>query len=131
MWRSYERQRAVRRRHGGILAAAFGNLREPGDGEAVVELPEIPDGDRYKVVGGVLALYSAEELAQRALARQWADVRAERNRRLYDCDWTQGNDSPLTGQEKQAWKDYRQALRDVPQDFDDPGDVVWPTKPWP
>jgi hypothetical protein len=59
----------------------------------------------------------------------WGRVRAERDRLLTACDWTQVADAPLTADEKQAWADYRQALRDVPQTFDSPEDVVWPEAP--
>ena len=41
-------------------------------------------------------------------------LRLERNRRLAKCDWTQGNDSPLTSDKKTEWATYRQALRDLP-----------------
>ena len=61
--------------------------------------------------------------------RGWKAVRAERDRRLSDCDWTQVADAPLTAGEKQAWADYRQTLRDIPQDFASPDDVVWPETP--
>lgn len=56
-------------------------------------------------------------------------VRAERDRRLSECDWTQMPDAPLTEQEKASWSLYRQALRNVPQDFNHPDDVVWPQMP--
>jgi len=59
----------------------------------------------------------------------WKQVRAERDRRLSDCDWTQVADAPLTADEKTAWADYRQTLRVVPQDFDSTEDVVWPETP--
>ena len=59
----------------------------------------------------------------------WKVVRAERDRLLAACDWTQVADTPLTATEKTAWADYRQTLRDVPQDFDSPDDVVWPEAP--
>ena len=62
-------------------------------------------------------------------ARAWAAVRAERDRLLTACDWTQVADAPLTADEKQAWADYRQALRDIPQTHDDPDDIVWPETP--
>ena len=62
-------------------------------------------------------------------ARAWAQVRAERDRLLADCDWTQVADAPLTAGVKQAWADYRQTLRDIPQDFATPDDVVWPETP--
>jgi hypothetical protein len=59
----------------------------------------------------------------------WDDVRAERDSLLSASDWTQVTDAPLTASEKAAWADYRQALRDVPQDFDSPNDVIWPEAP--
>jgi len=61
--------------------------------------------------------------------RAWAQVRAERDRFLTASDWTQVADAPLTAGDRQAWADYRQALRDVPQDFGSPDDVVWPEAP--
>ena len=62
-------------------------------------------------------------------ARAWARVRAERDRLLTACDWTQVADAPLSASEKQAWADYRQALRDIPQEQDDPDSIVWPEQP--
>jgi hypothetical protein len=59
----------------------------------------------------------------------WDDIRRERDSLLAASDWTQVADAPLTASEKQAWADYRQALRDVPQDFDSPDDVIWPEAP--
>jgi len=60
---------------------------------------------------------------------QWAEVRSTRNNLLYDTDWTQNTDNKLTGQAKQDMKDYRQTLRDVTDDFNDPGDVIFPVPP--
>jgi len=62
-------------------------------------------------------------------ARAWAQVRAERDRLLVESDWTQMPDSPLNGEQKNAWADYRQELRDLPQSFATPDEVVWPTAP--
>jgi len=62
-------------------------------------------------------------------ARAWAAVRVERNRLLTACDWTQMPDTPLSSAEKQAWADYRQALRDLPQNYILPSDVEWPEEP--
>jgi hypothetical protein len=52
-------------------------------------------------------------------------VRAERNRLLDESDWTQLEDAIV---DKQAWVDYRQALRDVPQQAGFPWTINWPTK---
>jgi hypothetical protein len=56
---------------------------------------------------------------------QWAIVRAERNKLLADCDWTQLPDAPV---DTAAWAVYRQALRDITTQAD-PFNIVWPTLP--
>lgn len=62
-------------------------------------------------------------------ARAWSEVRAERDRLLAACDWTQVADAPMTDERKYVWATYRQALRDVPQNFATPDEVVWPEVP--
>lgn len=57
---------------------------------------------------------------------KWDAVRSERDRRLAACDWTQVADAPV---DPVAWAAYRQELRDIPQDFNDPDLVVWPEEP--
>jgi hypothetical protein len=59
-----------------------------------------------------------------------AIFRTTRNSLLADCDWTQGNDSPLSDEVKATWATYREALRDLPAtDGFDPLDVTWPDAP--
>ena len=41
-------------------------------------------------------------------------LRSKRNETLSKTDWTQGNDAPLSEEEKNEWKAYRQTLRDLP-----------------
>lgn len=41
-------------------------------------------------------------------------ARIIRNLMLENSDWTQVPDSPLTDPQKEAWRTYRQALRDLP-----------------
>jgi hypothetical protein len=55
-----------------------------------------------------------------------ADVRRERNERLAASDWTQVADSPV---DQSAWAVYRQALRDLPQDYSGEGPIPWPVAP--
>lgn len=57
------------------------------------------------------------------------DVRAERDRRLSASDWTQMADTPLPAEECLLWRQYRQALRDLPRQAGFPESVVWPEKP--
>lgn len=59
-------------------------------------------------------------------AQQAASVRAARNQKLKDSDWTQVLDAPV---DKAAWATYRQALRDVPSQAGFPWNVQWPTEP--
>ena len=67
-------------------------------------------------------------------ARAWDAVRAERDRLLAACDWAtlkavDASNDGLGINLPQVWVNYRQALRDVPQNFPTPDDVVWPTPP--
>tara|TARA_R100000963_G_scaffold13930_1_gene10013 strand:+ start:765 stop:1013 length:249 start_codon:yes stop_codon:yes gene_type:complete len=57
----------------------------------------------------------------------WNEVRAERERELNDTDWRAVKDRTMS----QAWKDYRQALRDLPQDHASANDAAdnWPSPP--
>ena len=57
------------------------------------------------------------------------NIRAERNRRLADCDWTQLEDTPLDADGKLAWSLYRETLRMVPQQAGFPWKVEWPPAP--
>lgn len=59
----------------------------------------------------------------------WDDIRIERDNLLAASDWTRMDDAPLTTEQRDAWAAYRQALRDIPQTFTDPNEVVWPTAP--
>jgi len=56
--------------------------------------------------------------------QQWANIRFERDRKLKDTDWRASSDLTLSD----AWKTYRQALRDVPTQSD-PYNIAWPTEP--
>jgi hypothetical protein len=68
---------------------------------------------------------SSEELDER-ISDKWIEVRDERNRLLSECDWTQLSDAPVT--DLQAWRDYRQDLRDVTLQ-ENPFQIIWPDKP--
>ena len=56
-------------------------------------------------------------------------VRMCRDNLLDDCDWTVLPDSPLSDEEKDLWTEYRQALRDIPQQEGFPFDVEFPERP--
>lgn len=59
-------------------------------------------------------------------ADQAKSVRADRNKRLTDCDWTQLPDAPV---DHAAWAVYRQELRDVTIQPGFPWEINWPERP--
>ena len=64
------------------------------------------------------------------LDNSWNAIRNERNKRLQDTDKYTISDWPHPTEEvKQAWLDYRQALRDLPTNTEDPENPVWPIQP--
>jgi hypothetical protein len=79
-----------------------------------------------KVNGTWIQIWSVNKLPEERAAD---NVRAERNRLLADCDWTQLVDSPLNNDQKLAWQLYRETLRMIPQQADFPWDVNWPPAP--
>jgi len=63
-------------------------------------------------------------------AQPWKELREERNKRITRTDYLATIDYPHpTPEAKQAWLDYRQALRDLPANTTDPENPVWPTPP--
>ena len=61
--------------------------------------------------------------------QRWKIIRAERDKLLKGSDYLILADAPIDETQKQEWTTYRQALRDIPQDYDNPDEVVYPTKP--
>ena len=61
-------------------------------------------------------------------SNKWNLIRIYRYDLLKKSDWTQLPDSQLTEAQKTAWTAYRQALRDIPQTYQSPDDVIFPEK---
>ena len=59
-------------------------------------------------------------------SEQAKNVRATRDAKLAECDWTQVADAPV---DKAVWATYRQALRDVTAQTGFPWTVEWPDAP--
>jgi len=80
--------------------------------------------------------FTAEEIAERETytrdvlpVEQMKELRLRRNQLLSDCDWVITMHKELGTNIPAAWKNYRQALRDLPANTEDPANPVWPTKP--
>ena len=93
---------------------------------------------RFHNIGGTRVQFTAEEETARdseekawtdaAPARRMVDLRSQRDALLAETDWMGNQDYSITD----AWKTYRQALRDItsqtPSD-DALSNITFPTKP--
>ena len=79
------------------------------------------------VVDGTTTTAAEHEAAYKAQkdAEQAKSVRATRATKLSETDWRFRSDMNPS----QEWKDYCQALRDVPTQAGFPWTIVWPTQP--
>lgn len=97
--------------------------------EATTEKPII----KYRQLKGRIEQYAeaapVPAVPEPTEEQQEMQVRAQRNSLLSLSDWTQLADAPLTAEKKQAWAEYRQALRDVPEQAGFPENVAWPLVP--
>lgn len=54
------------------------------------------------------------------------EIRKKRDALLNATDWTQMTDTALCKEKQEAYRAYRQALRDVPEQENFPYGIVWP-----
>lgn len=81
--------------------------------------PYLKDGKAYS--------YRIEEIPEAEIIEAaWDEIRQHRNFLLSECDWTVQPDAPT---DAEAWKVYRQALRDITQE-PDPRTLTWPDPPF-
>ena len=78
---------------------------------------------------GIVNIKTAAEVEAERIEQAAASARNVRNQLLKESDPTQLPDAPLTDADKIAWADYRQALRDVPQQAGFPDTIDWPVMP--
>ena len=57
------------------------------------------------------------------------EARAQRDKLLADTDWTQVLDAPIDAETREAYRAYRQALRDIPEQDGFPEAITWPELP--
>jgi hypothetical protein len=104
---------------------------QAGDGEFVME--GIADDLCHMILDGQIVdkpeiIVSDYEIKAEVAAL----LRSKRNSLLSKSDWTQFPDSPLSDIKKTKWATYRQALRDIPENYPEAisiDDIIWPTKP--
>jgi hypothetical protein len=71
------------------------------------------------------------EEIQKKQEYQWKLVRQKRTSFLRNSDWTRVLDVALSNSDVELWETYRQQLRDIPEMYSDPLDVVFPDPPYP
>lgn len=71
----------------------------------------------------------ADVVQQALLDQAWALIRDKRDSLLRECDYAVMPDYPITEAQKAEVTAYRQALRDIPENFASPDAVEWPAKP--
>lgn len=97
-------------------------------------LSEVPDHVEVQEVNPGLWVLTKEEWDNEAYKicsaledDVWYGVREKRNKLLSESDWTQSRDVILDNDSD--WVLYRQSLRNIPQDYTNTDDVIWPVKP--
>jgi hypothetical protein len=104
----------------------------PGNSTEVAP-PEIPEGYLAKWNGSNWRLENIPEPTPEptpepeSLQVSWERIRGQRNYLLSQTDWIFAPDVNVNNKEDILV--YRQVLRDIPQNFANPEDVVWPEKP--
>lgn len=90
----------------------------------------VPRFTEYTDEDGVL--HTVEEQINEARVQrdnnEWANVRVKRDKLLLNSDYTQVPDYPLPLEVKEAWRAYRQSLRDITEQ-EDPFNIEWPKAP--
>lgn len=85
-------------------------------------------GSNVPVPSNLVGLTDAQ--VQAIVAQEALDqLRRYRDKKLAESDWTNVQDSPVTGSKLTEWQTYRQQLRDITDTYSNIQEVVWPTKP--
>lgn len=87
--------------------------------------PQLVDGEYQQV--WIQDDATAEEINDK-INLKWLEIRDHRNTLLSECDWTQFQDSPITGSKLTEWQTYRQQLRDITTN-ENPFTLSWPAQP--
>jgi len=87
--------------------------------------PTLIDGSYYQTW---IEDTATEEEINDKITLKWLQIREHRNELLKETDWTQFQDSPITGSKLTEWQTYRQELRDLTT-YENPFTLEWPIQP--
>lgn len=92
-------------------------------------LEKISSGLKESDINAIEALVEPVPVVPLTNEQLESQARIERNNLLAQSDWTQLPDTPLSEAQKTAWSNYRQALRDLPEQPGFPITIAWPDAP--
>lgn len=116
MWELTDQQTGVLVKYSGFVTIEDKADRNE-EGSSVTVHPNLPAWERWMATQPS----PEDQLAQEA--------RAQRDKLLEATDWTQMGDCPLDDATQVAVREYRQALRNVPQQEGFPAKIQWPEIP--
>lgn len=105
----------------------------PRDIEMRSLIQKFSQEEGYRERRGEDLSWAVEKMPEKTEAEKREDaeksVRAKRDSLISETDYLLASDYPISAEDLEAVKVYRQALRDVPQQAGFPFDVVWPDLP--
>jgi hypothetical protein len=105
----------------------------PRDIEMRSLIQKFSQEEGYRERRGEDLSWAVEKIPEKTEAEKREDaeksVRAKRDSLISETDYLLASDYPISAEDLEAVKVYRQALRDVPQQEGFPFDVVWPDLP--
>tara|TARA_B110000858_G_C17461549_1_gene318670 strand:- start:46 stop:396 length:351 start_codon:yes stop_codon:yes gene_type:complete len=97
--------------------------------EAVNKYPGYATG--YHLIAdypdGLTLAHMFDPLTKSFSMKSWREIKLTRDATLQESDWRVLPNYP--GSDQAAWITYRQKLRDLPQDYTEVADIVFPTEP--
>ena len=90
---------------------------------------KIVNGQEVSLTAEVIAVFEQEsqDALDKKPLKDLARLRRERDQLLAQSDWRDLPSYP--GADQEAWRTYRQQLRDLPADTEDASNPIWPEKP--
>lgn len=93
---------------------------------SISQVADVWSPEREEYIKGIAynGEYTIEDVPETA-----DEARTQRDKLLSETDWTQVLDAPIDAATREAYRAYRQALRDLPEQDGFPGTITWPELP--
>lgn len=96
---------------------------------SISQVADVWSPEREEYIKGIAynGEYTIETIEDVSMTAE--EARAERDKLLAETDWTQVLDAPIDATTREAYRTYRQALRDIPEQEGFPETITWPELP--